>query len=79
MKYFFSSHVATAEGGECSSTAIRAMIKKIIAGENPKKPYSDNKIAQLLQDDGIDVARRTVAKYRESLHIPASSERKVLL
>lgn len=79
LKYFFSSHVATAEGGECSSTAIRAMIKKIIAGENPKKPYSDNKIAQLLQDDGIDVARRTVAKYRESLHIPASSERKVLL
>lgn len=79
LKYFFSSHVATAEGGECSSTAIRAMIKKIIASENPKKPYSDNKIAQLLQDDGIDVARRTIAKYRESLHIPASSERKVLL
>ena len=78
LKYFFSSHVATANGGECSSTAIRAMIKKIIQAENPKKPYSDNTLTKMLQDEGIDVARRTVAKYRESLNIPSSSERKVL-
>lgn len=79
LKYFFSSHVGTATGGECSSTAIRAMIKKIIASENPCKPYSDNTIAKLLKDDGIDVARRTVAKYREALHIASSSDRKVIL
>jgi RNA polymerase sigma-54 factor len=79
LKYFFSSHVGTATGGECSSTAIRAMIKKMISTENPKKPLSDNIIAKLLQDEGIDVARRTVAKYRESLNIPASSERKTLI
>lgn len=78
LKYFFSSHVATASGGECSSTAIRAMIKKIIQSENPQKPYSDNALTQMLQDEGIDVARRTVAKYRESLNIPSSSERKML-
>lgn len=79
LKYFFSSHVGTTQGGECSSTAIRAKIKKIIATENIKKPLSDNAIANLLKSDGIEVARRTVAKYRESLNIPASSERKVLL
>ncbi|MCH4248450.1 MAG: RNA polymerase factor sigma-54 [Acinetobacter populi] len=79
LKYFFSSHVGTSSGGECSSTAIRAMIKKLIAVENPKKPLSDNAIAKLLQEEGIDVARRTVAKYRESLNIPASSDRKVLI
>ncbi|AOA59380.1 RNA polymerase factor sigma-54 [Acinetobacter larvae] len=79
LKYFFSSHVATSSGGEISSTAIRAKIKKLIAEENPRKPLSDNAIANLLQQDGIDVARRTIAKYRESLHIPASSDRKVLI
>ena len=79
LKYFFSSHVGTSTGGECSSTAIRAMIKKLIASENPKKPLSDNAIAQNLQNEGIDVARRTVAKYRESLNIPSSSDRKVLI
>lgn len=79
LKYFFSSHVSTSSGGECSSTAIRARIKKLVAAENPRKPLSDNTIAKILQDEGIDVARRTVAKYRESLHIPASSERKVLI
>lgn len=79
LKYFFSSHVGTATGGECSSTAIRAMIKKLISTENAKKPLSDNAIAKLLQEEGIDVARRTVAKYRESLNIPASSERKILI
>ncbi|SDC13346.1 RNA polymerase factor sigma-54 [Acinetobacter boissieri] len=79
LKYFFSSHVGTSEGGECSSTAIRAMIKKIIAAENPCKPLSDNTIANLLKEEGIDVARRTVAKYRESLRISSSSERKVII
>ena len=79
LKYFFSSHVGTTSGGEASSTAIRAKIKKMIAEENVRKPLSDNAIANMLKDEGIDVARRTVAKYRESLHIPSSSERKVLI
>ena len=79
LKYFFSSHVGTTSGGEASSTAIRAKIKKMIAEENARKRVSDNAIANLLKEEGIDVARRTVAKYRESLHIPSSSERKVLI
>ncbi|MES2820674.1 MAG: RNA polymerase factor sigma-54 [Pseudomonadota bacterium] len=79
LKYFFSSHVSTAEGGECSSTAIRAILKKLVAAENAKKPLSDSKIAGLLEAQGIQVARRTVAKYRESLGIAPSSERKRLL
>ena len=79
LKYFFSSHVGTTAGGEASSTAIRAKIKKLIAEENPRKPLSDNRITDLLKQDGIEVARRTVAKYRESLHIASSSERKVLI
>lgn len=79
LKYFFSSHVGTSTGGECSSTAIRAMIKKMISEENPRKPLSDNVIAEKLQATGIDVARRTVAKYRESLNIASSSERKRLI
>jgi RNA polymerase sigma-54 factor len=79
LKYFFSSHVATDSGGECSSTAIRALIKKLVAAENPSKPLSDSKIAQLLADQGIQVARRTIAKYRESLSIPPSNQRKSLL
>ncbi|MFW2077058.1 RNA polymerase factor sigma-54 [Acinetobacter sp. ULE_I010] len=79
LKYFFSSHVGTSSGGEASSTAIRAKIKKLIADENPRKPLSDNALATLLNEAGIDVARRTVAKYRESLHIPSSSDRKVLI
>ena len=79
LKYFFSSHVSTAEGGEGSSTAIRAILKKLVAAENPKKPLSDSKIAGLLEAQGIQVARRTVAKYRESLGIAPSSERKRLL
>ncbi|WP_374531823.1 RNA polymerase factor sigma-54 [Acinetobacter sp.] len=79
LKYFFSSHVGTTSGGEASSTAIRAKIKKMIAEENVRKPLSDNAIANMLKEEGIDVARRTVAKYRESLHIPSSSERKVLI
>ncbi|MCL7461477.1 RNA polymerase factor sigma-54 [Pseudomonas sp. NW5] len=79
LKYFFSSHVSTAEGGECSSTAIRAIIRKLVAAENPKKPLSDSKIAGLLEAQGIQVARRTIAKYRESLGIAPSSERKRLV
>ena len=79
FKYFFSSHVSTAGGGECSATAIRALIKKLIAAEAPKKPLSDNKIASILAEEGINVARRTVAKYRESMAIPPSNERKRLV
>ncbi|PVZ71922.1 RNA polymerase factor sigma-54 [Pelagibaculum spongiae] len=79
LKYFFSSHVNTTSGGECSSTAIRALIKKLVAAEDAKKPLSDNKIAELLKEQGIKVARRTIAKYRESLSIPPSNERKQLI
>lgn len=79
LKFFFSSHVSTADGGAASSTAIRALIKKLVAEENPKKPLSDNKIAQLLEAQGINVARRTIAKYREVLGIPPSNERKGLV
>lgn len=79
LKYFFSSHVNTDEGGECSSTAIRAMIRKLIAEENTRKPLSDNKIATILADKGIQVARRTIAKYREAMLIPPSNERKQLI
>ncbi|MEJ2610437.1 MAG: RNA polymerase factor sigma-54 [Candidatus Thiodiazotropha sp.] len=79
FKYFFSSHVNTSAGGECSSTAIRALIKKLIAAEKTSKPLSDNKIAAILSDQGIKVARRTVAKYRESMSIPPSNERKRLM
>lgn len=79
LKYFFSSHVSTDGGGECSSTAIRAMIKKLIAEENARKPLSDNKIASILGEKGIQVARRTVAKYREAMMIPPSNERKQLI
>jgi len=79
LKYFFSSHVSTSSGGECSSTAIRALIKKLVAAENPKKPLSDSKITLLLEGQGINVARRTIAKYRDSLFIPPSNERKRLI
>jgi len=79
LKYFFSSHVSTEGGGECSSTAIRALIKKMVAAEKRSKPLSDSKIAELIAEQGIQVARRTIAKYRESLNIPSSSQRKSLL
>lgn len=79
FKYFFSSHVGTDSGGECSATAIRALIKKLVAAEKPNKPLSDNKIANILSDQGINVARRTIAKYREAMAIPPSNERKRLL
>jgi RNA polymerase sigma-54 factor len=79
FKYFFSSHVSTAAGGECSATAIRAFIKELVSNENPAKPLSDSKMAELLKEKGINVARRTVAKYREAISIPSSSQRKRLL
>jgi RNA polymerase sigma-54 factor len=79
LKYFFSSHVGTSDGGECSSTAIRAMIRKLIQTEDPGKPLSDDKIAKLLGAEGIQVARRTVAKYREAMAISSSSDRKRLV
>jgi RNA polymerase sigma-54 factor len=78
FKYFFSSHVSTDAGGECSATAIRAIIKKLVAAENPAKPLSDSKMADILAEQGIKVARRTIAKYRESLSISPSNERKRL-
>lgn len=78
FKFFFSSHVGTAGGGECSSTAIRAFIRKLVAAETPSRPMSDSHIASVLDEQGIKVARRTVAKYRESMGIPPSNERRRL-
>ena len=78
LKYFFGSHVLTDTGGACSATAIRALIKQMVAEENPKKPYSDNQLTEVLSKQGIVVARRTIAKYRESLNIPAANQRKSL-
>jgi RNA polymerase sigma-54 factor len=75
FRYFFSSHVP-GEEGEQSSTAVRAKIRKLVSGENSEKPLSDNQITRLLSEDGIKVARRTVAKYREAMRIPSSNERK---
>lgn len=79
LKYFFSSHVSTENGGLASSTAIRAEIKAIVSGENPRRPFSDNQIANLLKEKGFCVARRTIAKYREALGIGSSSQRKRLV
>ncbi|NOU25699.1 MAG: RNA polymerase factor sigma-54 [Methylotenera sp.] len=78
LKYFFGSSVATDTGGTCSATAIRALIKQLVEQENPKKPFSDNQITDLLAKQGIVVARRTIAKYRESLNIAPASLRKTL-
>ncbi len=76
FKYFFSSHLSSANGEDQSSTSVRAKIRKMISAENPAKPLSDSKIAHLLAEDGISVARRTVAKYREAMQIESSSERR---
>jgi RNA polymerase sigma-54 factor len=76
FKYFFSSHVSTKGGGECSATAIKAYLKEIISTEDTHKPLSDEAIAKILQGWGINVARRTIAKYREAMAIAPSSERK---
>jgi RNA polymerase sigma-54 factor len=78
LKYFFSSHVNTTDGGTCSSTAIRSQIKKLVNNEPIGKPISDNRIAELLSQQGMCVARRTVAKYRELMSIPPSNLRKSL-
>ena len=78
LKYFFGSHVSTDTGGAASSTAIRALIRQLVDAEDRKKPMSDAKIAELLGQQGIVVARRTIAKYRESLNIPPVSLRKTL-
>ena len=78
LRYFFGSHVATETGGEASSTAIRALIKQLIEAEIATNPLSDSRIAELLADQGMVVARRTVAKYREQMHIPPASLRKGL-
>jgi RNA polymerase sigma-54 factor len=78
LKYFFGSHVATDTGGACSATAIRALLKQLVSAENCKRPLSDSKIARILSEQGIVVARRTIAKYRELLHIPPVSLRKSL-
>jgi RNA polymerase sigma-54 factor len=78
LKYFFGSHVATETGGEASSTAIRALIKQLIGAENQKTPLSDSKIADMLGEQGMVIARRTVAKYREALKIPPVNLRKSL-
>ena len=78
LKYFFGSGLGTDSGSNASSTAVRALIKQLVASENPKKPLSDNKISQLLHEQGIDCARRTVAKYREALKIAPTNLRKLL-
>jgi RNA polymerase sigma-54 factor len=78
LKYFFGSHVSTDNGGACSSTAIRALIKQLIAAESGKKPLSDGQLAEVLGQQGIVVARRTVAKYRESMQIPPANMRRSL-
>ena len=76
FKYFFSSHLSSANGEDQSSTSVRAKIRKLIGAENPTKPLSDSKLADLLASEGIKVARRTVAKYREAMNIASSSERR---
>jgi RNA polymerase sigma-54 factor len=78
LKYFFSSHVGTESGGAASSTAIRALIRQLVESEDARKPLSDNRISDILGEQGIVVARRTVAKYRESLQIQPASQRKTL-
>jgi RNA polymerase sigma-54 factor len=78
LKYFFGSGLGTESGGNASSTAVRALIKQFVAAESPKKPLSDNQIAEMLKEQGIECARRTVAKYREGLRIAPASLRKEL-
>jgi RNA polymerase sigma-54 factor len=78
LKYFFGSGLGTESGGNASSTAVRALIKQFIAAESTKKPLSDNQISEMLKEQGIECARRTVAKYREGLKISPASLRKAL-
>jgi RNA polymerase sigma-54 factor len=79
MKFFFHSGIASAYGDHVSSVTIKQRIRKIIEGEDPKRPLSDSKIMQLLQQEGLVLARRTIAKYREELKIPTSNQRKVFV
>ena len=76
LKHFFSSSLGTEAGGSASSIAVRALIKQFIENENPAQPLPDGQIADLLKEQGIDCARRTVAKYREEMHIPAAPQRR---
>ena len=78
LKYFFGSHVATETGGACSATAIRALLKQLIGSEEQKRPLSDSQLSAILGQQGIVVARRTIAKYREALSIPPVKLRKTL-
>ena len=78
LKYFFGSGLGTESGHNASSTAVRALIKQFVANENPKKPLSDNQLSDMLKEQGIDCARRTVAKYREALKIAPANLRKTL-
>ena len=78
LKHFFGSHLMMEGGGEASATAIREKIRQLVATEDKRKPYSDSKIAQVLEKDGLVIARRTVAKYRDILKIPPASLRKSL-
>jgi RNA polymerase sigma-54 factor len=78
LKYFFNAGISRSDGGELASEAVKQKLKKLIDSENTSKPYSDQKLVALLGEEGIDIARRTVAKYREQLGILASSKRKKL-
>jgi RNA polymerase sigma-54 factor len=78
LKYFFGSGLETESGNNASSTAVRALIKQFVASENPKKPLSDNQLSEMLKEQGIECARRTVAKYREGLKIAPATLRKAL-
>jgi len=78
LKYFFGSHVSTETGGACSATAIRALIKQLVSAEDTRKPLSDSRIAEILSQQGIMVARRTIAKYREGMQIQPANLRKSL-
>ena len=78
LKYFFGSGLETDSGNSASSTAVRALIKQFVASEDPKKPLSDNQISEMLKEQGIECARRTVAKYREALRIAPTNLRKAL-
>jgi RNA polymerase sigma-54 factor len=78
LKYFFGSHVSTESGGSCSATAIRALIRQLVGSEDTRKPLSDSQIADILGQQGIVVARRTIAKYRESLQILPVNLRKTI-
>ena len=78
LKYFFNSSISRVHGGEIAAASVQANMRRIIENEDPKRPYSDDKISKLLKEENIDIARRTVAKYREILKVLPSSKRKQL-